>query len=116
VSHAGPSSIASMYGSTDELWFPEWDVGGTPWDAADAYAKVSPHTYAKAFKTPMLVIHGANDFRVPLEQGLIMFTTLRRLGVEAKLVVFPDEDHFVGKPLNRKFWYETVIGWLKAHL
>ena len=116
VSHAGPSSIASMYGSTDELWFPEWDVGGTPWENPEGYAKVTPVAYAKAFRTPMLVIHGANDFRVPLEQGLIMFTTLKRLGVEAKLAVFPDENHFVQKPVNRKFWYDLVGGWLADHL
>jgi dipeptidyl aminopeptidase/acylaminoacyl peptidase len=115
VSHAGPSSIASMYGSTDELWFPEWDVGGTPWDNPDAYAKVNPVSYAKAFRTPMLVIHGALDFRVPLEQALIMYTTLKRVGVEARLMVFPDETHFVTRPKNRKLWYDTVADWLASH-
>ena len=68
------------------------------------------------FKTPMLTIQGANDFRVPLEQALFMFTALRTRGIEARLVVFPDEDHFVAKPLNRKFWYDTVNDWLSAHL
>jgi len=116
ISHAGPSSLEAKYGTTDELWFPEWDIGGTPWDNPDAYARWSPHKFAKNFKTPMLVIHGANDFRVPLEQALVMFTYLRRQNVEAKLVVFPDEDHFVSKPLNRKFWYETVVDWLTKHL
>jgi len=116
ISHAGPSSLAAKYGTTDELWFPEWDIGGTPWENADAYAKWSPHAYAKSFKTPMLVIHGANDFRVPIEQALVMFTYLRRQGVEAKLVVFPDETHFVSKPLNRVLWYDTVVRWLEAHL
>jgi dipeptidyl aminopeptidase/acylaminoacyl peptidase len=116
ISHAGPSDLAAKYGTTDELWFPEWDIGGTPWDNPEAYAKWSPTTYAKSFKTPMLVIHGANDFRVPLEQALVMFTYLRRQGVEAKLVVFPDENHFVARPLNRKFWYDTVSDWLSSHL
>lgn len=116
ISHAGPSFIASMYGSTDELWFPEWDVGGTPWENREAYEKLSPVSYASSFGTPMLVIHGALDYRVPLEQALIMFTTLKRVGVEAKLVVYPDEGHFVLRPINRKFWYDTVVDWLSAHL
>jgi dipeptidyl aminopeptidase/acylaminoacyl peptidase len=116
VSHAGVSSLESKYGSTDELWFPEWDIGGTPWDNPSAYEKWSPHKYARNFKTPMLIIHGQNDFRVPLEQGLVMFTYLRRLGVEAKLLYYPDEGHFVTKPLNRKQWYDTVVEWLKSHL
>jgi dipeptidyl aminopeptidase/acylaminoacyl peptidase len=116
VSHAGPSSLESKYGSTDELWFPEWDIGGTPWTNPDAYQKWSPHKYAQNFRTPLLVIHGQNDFRVPLEQALVMFTYLKRLNVESKLVVFPDEDHFISKPKNRKFWYDTVVQWLKAHL
>ncbi len=116
VSHAGPYNLESKYSSTDELWFPEWDIGGTPWDNPEAYAKWSPHRYARDFKTPMLVIHGQNDFRVPLEQALGMFTTLRRLGVEARFLYFPDEDHFVNRPRNRAQWYATVVEWLKAHL
>ncbi len=116
VSHAGPSFLEVKYGTTDELWFPEWDVGGTPWDNPEAYRHVSPSSYVKNFKTPMLVIHGANDFRVPLEQALFMFTALKSRGVESKLVVFPDEDHFVVKPHNRKFWYDTVNDWLKGHM
>jgi dipeptidyl aminopeptidase/acylaminoacyl peptidase len=116
ISHAGPAELTSKYGSTDELWFPEWEMGGKPWDVPDVYAKWSPHTYAKAFRTPMLVIHGANDFRVPLEQALVMFTYLKRQGVESRLIVYPDETHFVGKPLNRKHWNDSVIDWLTGHL
>lgn len=116
VSHAGTYNLESKYGSTDELWFPEWDIGGTPWENPDAYARWSPHRYARDFKTPMLVIHGQNDFRVPVEQALGMFTTLRRLGVEARFLYFPDEDHFVSRPRNRALWYATVVEWLKAHL
>ncbi|NOZ02851.1 MAG: S9 family peptidase [Deltaproteobacteria bacterium] len=116
ISHAGVSNVASMYGSTDELWFPEWDVGGTPWGNPDAYKRWSPVNYAENFRTPMLVIHGQNDFRVPLEQGLNMFQLLRRLNVEAKLLYFPDESHFVSKPKNRAQWYGTVVEWLKKHL
>ncbi len=116
ISHAGPSALDTKYGTTDELWFPEWEMGGTPWDKPETYARWSPHTYAKSFKTPMLVIHGARDFRVSLEQALVMFTYLKRQGVEARLMVFPDEDHFVQKPKNRKFWYDSVNLWLKGHL
>lgn len=116
VSHAGPYNLESKYGSTDELWFPEWDIGGTPWENPEAYARWSPHQAVRDFKTPMLVVHGQNDFRVPVEQALQMFTALERLGVEARLLIFPDEDHFVSRPLNRKLWYATVVDWLKKHL
>lgn len=116
ISHAGPSALEVKYGTTDELWFPEWDIGGTPWDNPDAYRMWSPITYAKDFRTPMMVIHGANDFRVSLEQGLVMYQTLRRQGIESKLVVFPDEDHFINRPVNRRFWYDTVNAWLRRHL
>ncbi len=116
ISHAGPSALEVKYGTTDELWFPEWDIGGAPWDNPEAFKKWSPITYAKDFQTPMLVIHGANDFRVPLEQGLVMYQFLRKLGVDAKLVVFPDEDHFINRPVNRKFWYDTVNEWLGRYL
>lgn len=116
ISHAGPSNLTSKYGSTDELWFPEWDIGETPWSNPKEYEKWSPLTYAKSFKTPLLIIHGANDFRVPVEQALEMFTAMKRQGLKVKMVIFPDEDHFVNKPLNRKFWFETVIQWLTEHL
>jgi dipeptidyl aminopeptidase/acylaminoacyl peptidase len=116
ISHAGPSALEVKYGTTDELWFPEWDIGGAPWDDPETYRKWSPITYAKDFRTPMMVIHGANDFRVSLEQGLVMYQFLKKRGVEAKLVVFPDEDHFVNRPVNRRFWYDTVNAWLGRYL
>jgi dipeptidyl aminopeptidase/acylaminoacyl peptidase len=116
VSHAGVANLASMYGSTDELFFPEWEFGGTPYEAPDLYQKWNPVAAAGAFKTPMLVVHGQNDMRVPLEQGLSMFTLLKRRGVEARLVVFPDETHFVGKPANARFWYDELERWFRRHL
>jgi dipeptidyl aminopeptidase/acylaminoacyl peptidase len=116
VSHAGVANQASMYGSTDELFFPEWEFGGTPWDAPALYEQWSPVAAAGAFKTPMLVVHGQNDMRVPLEQGLSMFTLLKRRGVEARLVVFPDETHFLGKPANARFWYDELERWFRRHL
>jgi len=115
VSHDGVFNLASMYGSTEELWFPEWEFEGTPWDNPETYAKWSPHLFAKSFKTPTLVVHGALDYRVPLEQGLALFTSLRRRGVPARLVTFPDENHWVLKPANSVRWYQEVLGWLERH-
>ena len=116
ISHAGPADLKIMYGTTDELWFPEWEMRGTPWEFPEEVRKWSPLSYVMDFKTPMLVIHGANDFRVPLEQALGMFTALKRRDIEAKLVVFPDEDHFVGRPKNRRYWYGTVVEWIDRYL
>jgi dipeptidyl aminopeptidase/acylaminoacyl peptidase len=104
-----------MYGTTEELWFPEWEMGGTPWENRKLYEKWSPHMYVKNFKTPMLVIHGANDFRVPFGQAMELFTSLQRVGVESKLLYFPDEYHFVTKPQNAKLWWNSIYNWLKEH-
>jgi dipeptidyl aminopeptidase/acylaminoacyl peptidase len=112
VSHAGVFDLASMYGATEELWFPEWDLKGTPWTNPDMYDRFSPHRYAKSFKTPTLVTHGELDFRVPVGQGLELFTTLRRIGVPAKMVYFPDEGHWINKPANSALWYRTFIEWM----
>lgn len=116
VAHAGTFNLESMYGTTEELWFPEWEFKGTPWDAPELYAKWSPHRFAKNFKTPTLVTHGELDFRVPVDQGLQLFTYLQRQGVESKLVVFPDEGHWILKPANSQYWYTTVLDWLDSHL
>jgi dipeptidyl aminopeptidase/acylaminoacyl peptidase len=116
VAHAGVFNLESMYGATEELWFPEWEFKGTPWDAPELYAKWSPHRFAKNFKTPTLVTHGELDFRVPLDQGLQLFTYLQRQGVESKLLVFPDEGHWILKPGNSLFWHTTVLDWLDSHL
>ena len=116
VCHAGVFNLESMYGATEELWFPEWEFKGTPWDAPELYAKWSPHRFAKNFKTPTLVTHGELDFRVPLDQGLQLFTYLQRQGVESKLLVFPDEGHWILKPGNSQLWHTTVLDWLDTHL
>ena len=116
VSHAGVFNLTSMYGATEELWFTEWEFKGTPWEAPELYEKWSPHRFAANFKTPTLVIHGELDFRVPVDQGLQLFTYLQRQGVESKLVVFPDEGHWILKPANSQFWYATVLDWLDSHL
>ena len=115
VTHDGVYDLVAEYGSTEELWFPEWEMRGTPWDNPDAYRKWSPSTYAKNFKTPTLVVQGELDFRVPVEQGMGMFTALQRQGVESRLLYFPDEGHWVLKPRNSQLWYRTVLDWIDAH-
>jgi dipeptidyl aminopeptidase/acylaminoacyl peptidase len=112
VSHAGVFNLTSMYGVTEELWFPEWDLKGTPWTNPDLYAKLSPHTYAKNFKTPTLVTHGEIDFRVPIGEGLQLFTTLQRQGVPSRMVYLPDEGHWINKPANAALWYHEFVAWM----
>jgi len=112
VSHAGVYNLTSMYGVTEELWFPEWDLKGTPWTNRELYRALSPHTYAENFKTPTLVTHGELDFRVPIGEGLQLFTTLQRLGVPSKMIYFPDEGHWINKPGNSALWYSTFIEWM----
>ena len=115
VSHDGVYDLAGEYGSTEELWFPEWEFRGPPWQNPDLYRRLSPSTYAGSFKTPTLVVQGELDFRVPVEQGLGMFTALQRRGVESRLLYFPDEGHWVLKPRNSQLWYHTVLDWIDAH-
>jgi dipeptidyl aminopeptidase/acylaminoacyl peptidase len=112
VSHDGIFDLQSMYGSTEEVWFTEWEFGGPFWEHPDVYAKHNPAAFVKNFKTPTLVVHGELDQRVPLEQGLGMFTALQRRGVPSRLVVFPDENHWVLKPANSVRWYQEVLDWL----
>ncbi|MHB0963421.1 MAG: S9 family peptidase [Gemmatimonadaceae bacterium] len=119
VSHAGPFNLEHMYSATEELWFPEWEYGGPFWNAAamaTQYRKYSPHLYAKNFKTPTLVITGELDYRVPYTEALSMFTTLRRQGVDARLIVYPDEGHWILKPQNSQLWYKEFHGWLGKYL
>ncbi|HWW60944.1 MAG TPA: S9 family peptidase, partial [Thermoanaerobaculia bacterium] len=116
VSHAGVYNLESMYAVTEELWFPEFEFGGNPWDNPEQYTKWSPHRYAKNFATPTLVSHGELDYRVPVGEGLQLFTTLQRRGVPSKLMLFPDEGHWVLKPQNSKLWYGTVGDWFDQWL
>jgi dipeptidyl aminopeptidase/acylaminoacyl peptidase len=112
VSHDGVFDLRSMYASTEELWFPEWEFGGSPWERPEFYLRASPSRFVSHFKTPTLVVHGEKDYRVPIEQGLGMFTALQLRGVPSRLVVFPDENHWVLKPANSVRWYDEVLGWL----
>lgn len=116
VSHAGVFDLTSKYGTTEELWFPEWEFGGPPWEKPEHYRERSPSAFVQNFKTPTLVIHGALDFRVPDAQGLGMFTALQRRGVPSRYVFFPDEGHWILKPANRVLWWREVHGWLAKYL
>ncbi len=116
LSHAGVYNLTSMYGATEELWFPEWEFKGTPWSNPAMYARWSPHMFVKNFKTPTLVTAGELDFRVPYTQSLELYTALQRNGVESKLVLFPDEGHWILKPQNSAFWYHQVLDWFDKHL
>jgi dipeptidyl aminopeptidase/acylaminoacyl peptidase len=112
VNHDGNLDERLAYFDTEELWFPEWDHMGNPWDNPENYEKHNPVNYVKNWKTPMLVIHGALDFRVVETQGMSTFTALQRRGIPSKFLYFPDENHWVLKPQNSILWHETVIGWL----
>jgi dipeptidyl aminopeptidase/acylaminoacyl peptidase len=116
ITHDGVYNFESMYATTDEVWFDEWEHGGTPWDKPKEYAKFSPHRYARNFKTPNLVIHGALDFRIPDAEAMQLFTTLQRKGIPSKFLYFPDEGHWVLKPLNSQLWHRTVFDWLTEYL
>ena len=118
VTHDGVFNLESMSMATEELWFTEWEFGGRPWDAKARaqWAKWSPHRYAARIKTPTLIITNELDFRVPVDQGLQMFTVLRRNGVPSEALVFPDEGHWVLGALNSRAWHEAVFGWMKKYL
>jgi dipeptidyl aminopeptidase/acylaminoacyl peptidase len=116
ISHAGVFDLRSMHGSTEELWFPEWEFKGTPWTSKEMYEKWSPSYYIQNFKTPCLVIHGQYDFRVPVTQGFQLFTALQRKKIPSKMLYYPDECHFVQKPQNAKLWWKTVHEWLARYL
>ncbi len=112
VSHDGMFNAESAWGTTEELWFNDWEFKGTPYDNRASYQKWSPHMYAKNFKTPTLVIHGQRDYRLDVSEGLQLFTTLQMEGVPSKMLYFPDEGHWVLKPQNSRLWYETVNAWV----
>jgi dipeptidyl aminopeptidase/acylaminoacyl peptidase len=112
VSHDGMFNAESAWGTTEELWFNNWEFKGTPYDNRAGYEKWSPHQYARNFKTPTLVIHGQRDYRLDVSEGFQLFTTLQMEGVPSKMLYFPDEGHWVLKPQNSKLWYETVNAWV----
>ncbi|MBI1325347.1 prolyl oligopeptidase family serine peptidase [bacterium] len=118
ISHAGVWDLPSMYGTTEELWFAEWEFGGPPWEKEyeKGYQSQSPSNFAGNIKTPVLVTHGSLDYRVPEAQGFGLFTALQRRGVPSRLVLFPDENHWILKADNRRVWWREMHAWLKTYL
>jgi dipeptidyl aminopeptidase/acylaminoacyl peptidase len=115
ISHAGDSDHVSAYGTTEEKWFPEWDYPGIPYDEKgyDALKIMSPIYYAKNFKTPLLILHGALDYRVPLEQAFEMYSAAKYSGVDTKMVIFEEEAHWINrKPKDQEFWWNTMFDWM----
>ena len=112
VTHDGNLDERFAYFDTEELWFPEWEHGGAPWEAGSTYGKHNPIDHVAKWKVPMLVVHGGKDFRVVETHGMATFTALQRRGVPSKFLYFPDENHWVLKPQNSIVWHETVLGWL----
>lgn len=116
VNHDGVFDTRSMGYVTEELWFTEWENGGTPFDRPENYEKFNPVNHVAKWRVPMLVVQGEKDYRVPVDQGLSTFTALQRKGIESKLLYFPDENHWVLKPQNSILWHDTVNAWLKQHI
>ena len=116
VSHAGIFNTTAMAAATEEQWFTDWEFKGTAWENPQLYERWSPHLFVKNFKTPMLVVHGELDYRVPVGEGLQLFTALQRRGIESRLMYFPDEGHWIMKPQNSVLWYNTVLDWLGKYL
>jgi len=116
VSHDGVYDSRSMYGETEEIWFDEREHQGPPWIKREVYEKSSPSNHVQNIETPMLLVQGALDYRVPDGQAFQLFTALQRRGVPSRLLYFPDEGHWVLKPQNSQLWYKTVLGWLDQYL
>jgi dipeptidyl aminopeptidase/acylaminoacyl peptidase len=118
ICHDGVYNFDSMYTTTDEIWFDEWEHGGVPWDKTkrESYEKFSPHRFADKFQTPMLIIHNDLDFRCPVSEGFQLFDTLQRKGVPSKMINFPDEGHWVLKPKNSEYWHKEVFAWLAKYV
>lgn len=116
VSHDGVYNLTSMMGATEELWFTNWEFKGTAWSNPAMYQRWSPNNFVNNFNTPMLVIHSELDYRVPFGEGLQLFTALQLKGIDSKMLIFPDEGHWVLKPQNSQLWYHTVLDWLGKYL
>ena len=112
VTHDGMFNAESVWGTTEELWFNNWEFKGTPYSNPEMYRKWSPSSAAKNFKTPTLVVHGQLDYRLDVSEGLQLFTTLQTMGVPSKMLYFPDEGHWVLKPQNAQLWWKTVTDWV----
>jgi dipeptidyl aminopeptidase/acylaminoacyl peptidase len=119
ATHAGVWNLENMYGATEELWFTDWEFGGAFWNPGRAqaqYRRWSPHLFAAKLRTPHLVLHGELDYRVPYYEGVSLFSALQRLDVPSRLVVFPDEGHWIAKPQNQRLWWSEMQGWFTRYL
>jgi dipeptidyl aminopeptidase/acylaminoacyl peptidase len=116
VDHDGTFDQRMMYYSTEELWFPEWEFGAPYWKNPDLYETNNPARFVERWKTPMLVVHGGLDYRIPVTQGIAAFNVLQRKGIPSEFLYFPDENHWVLKPANSLRWHDTVIAWLDRWL
>ena len=118
ISHAGVFDLTSMYGSTEEMFFVNFDLGGAYWEEPQpvSYDLHSPHLYVQNWDTPILIIHGERDYRVPLSQSMQAFTAAKALGVESRLLLFPEENHWILTPQNSLLWHREFYGWLDRYL
>ncbi|MGY0505344.1 prolyl oligopeptidase family serine peptidase [Luteimonas sp. e5] len=116
VTHNGVFDTRSMGLVTEELWFTEWEFGGTVWEKPEAYERFNPARHVGKWKTPTLIVGGNLDFRVPIDQSISAFTALQRRGIDSQFLYFPDENHWVLKPNNSVQWHDTVNAWLKRHI
>ena len=119
IAHCGVFNLESMYGSTEELFFVDWDLGGPYWkspEVQDKYTQFSPHRFVKNWETPLLVIHGEKDFRVPITQGMEAFTAAQTQGVDSRFLYFPEEGHWVMSPQNGVLWHRVFFDWLGREL
>ena len=115
VSHAGVYDLRSEAGTTDELWFVKWEFKGFPWDNPSNYDEWSPNQFSGKFATPTLVTQGEIDYRVPIGQSQELFTALQQRHIPSKLILFPEEGHWIGKPQNSRYWYSSVLDWLDKY-
>ncbi len=118
IAHAGVFNLESMYGATEEIWFPNWDLGGPYWQSPEvqqAYDRFSPHRFVGNWRTPLLVVHGEKDYRVPVTQGMEAFTAAQLNGVPARFLYFPEEGHWVMSPQNSVLWHRVFFDWLDRY-
>ncbi|MFV0607441.1 MAG: alpha/beta hydrolase family protein, partial [Niabella sp.] len=121
IAHDGVFDLRSIYGTTEEMWFVNWDMGGAYWDkkntaAQNTYEKYSPSNYVQNWDTPILIYQGGRDYRVPIEQGLQAFQAAQMQGIKSKLVYLPNENHWVLKAQNALVWQRQFYSWLKETL
>ncbi|MND93467.1 Prolyl tripeptidyl peptidase precursor [compost metagenome] len=116
ISHCGVFDLESMYGTTEETWFPNFDLGGPYWKNPDSYQKFSPHKFVQNWDTPILVIHNEKDFRVPLGQGMEAFSAAQLQNIPSRFLYFPDEGHWITKPQNSILWNRIFFDWLDKYL